>query len=254
MDSCCRKRSHVERDAWFLRLREFNARRRRIQHLRLPLSLKHLPLCVRSVTIAFMDEVNPYAAPEHEGAVEAHGKTGSNAWGEGDGVWCNGELLVVHKQAMLPDRCVKCNRPAHGGRLKCRLLDLHPSFALFVAAGAPIYILIYVAWALIKKRAASIEVGLCEIHRRKRRNSMFLSAICMSLGVGMFVMAFISRDVMGAPIIFCEMIFIGGVVALVVGCFSAATVVQTVESERIDAEYVWLKKVDPSFLAELPDF
>src|SRR5438045_334031 len=38
-----------------------------------------------------------------------------------NGIWRDGKTLVMMKEAFLPDRCVKCNGPANGYRLRRRL-------------------------------------------------------------------------------------------------------------------------------------
>lgn len=59
-----------------------------------------------------MADINPYAAPQHGIVVNPPAVDPSG------GVWRDGKLLVMHKKAVLPDRCVKCNQPAGGRRLK----------------------------------------------------------------------------------------------------------------------------------------
>lgn len=51
--------------------------------------------------------VNPYAARSH---VESSCAAG--------GVWRYGNMLVVQSGAVLPDRCIRCNAPAEGLRLR----------------------------------------------------------------------------------------------------------------------------------------
>ena len=45
---------------------------------------------------------------------------------QADGVWRDGKIIVMSHDASFPDRCVKCNQPAAGYRLK-RKLTWHPS-------------------------------------------------------------------------------------------------------------------------------
>ncbi|HUY92595.1 MAG TPA: hypothetical protein VMV10_27900, partial [Pirellulales bacterium] len=81
-----------------------------------------------------MADINPYAAPQHEVVVDALLAE------PGDGVWRDGAVLAMHKRAVLPDRCVKCNRPAGGGRLKRSLSWHHPAWFLLILISLWIYL------------------------------------------------------------------------------------------------------------------
>lgn len=200
-----------------------------------------------------MDDVNPFAAPRsgETGAGELARRTAGVVY-DGDGVWRDGELLVVRKPAVLPDRCVKCNRPAEGGRLRCWLLNLHPSFILFLAPGLPIYIVLYVIWALFKRRMASVEIGLCESHRRKRQEAIVIGCSLILFGTGLFFLtAFLGH---GSGSILVPVSVFAAMILFCVGAFYAVSAVRQVASERIEDGYVWLKNVDPAYLDELPDF
>lgn len=64
-------------------------------------------------------EINPYAPPVAD--VDA----GFRHAGPTEGVWRNGNLLIMRRNASLPERCVKCNRPATHSRLQ--KLSWHPA-------------------------------------------------------------------------------------------------------------------------------
>jgi len=55
------------------------------------------------------------------------------------GVWRDNKTLVMTKDALLPDQCVKCNAPAHGFKLKRKLTWHHPA----------LYLIILVAWIIM---------------------------------------------------------------------------------------------------------
>lgn len=101
-----------------------------------------------------MDDFNPYAAPEAE---IAPGKYAP----EGGGAWRDGNLLVMSRDAELPDRCIKCNLPAHGYTLK-RNLSWHAPW-----------------WFHCK--TARVFIPLCERHRRRRIRGIIV-------GWGLFVL------------------------------------------------------------------
>jgi hypothetical protein len=65
-----------------------------------------------------MDDVNSYAAPLTSGVPDAEIVQATG------GTWREGKTLVMWKEAVLPDRCIRCNAPANGRRL-IRKLNWH---------------------------------------------------------------------------------------------------------------------------------
>jgi hypothetical protein len=178
---------------------------------------------------------NPYEAPKSDVAPRAPFLEA------GDGLWRDGPLLVMRKDAELPDRCVKCNTPAEGRRLR-RNLSWHPgAWYLLVLVSLPIYVIV----ALIVRKTARIEVGLCADHRARRRRAIAVGWALSLAGFGMIIY--------GASVNRGDVALIG-VVPLLAGLIFGLIGSQTVVASRIDKNLVWLKKVHPSFLAELRDW
>ncbi len=154
------------------------------------------------------------------------------------GVWRDKSTLVMSKDALLPERCVKCNAFTNG-RLKRKLTWHHPA----------IYILILVAWlaylivAMIVRKRATIEVGLCEEHRAKRRNYILITWALVLLGLAGFVLAIIAND--GTPAL------IGVLVLLTAIIFGVIATRVTVPS-KIDDRFVWLRGVNRDYLNQFP--
>jgi hypothetical protein len=78
------------------------------------------------ITMTAMEDINPYAAPRHDLPLNALADEPAGS------VWRDGELLVMRKGAVLPDRCVKCNAPAEGGRLRYVQLWHDPIYFLLL--------------------------------------------------------------------------------------------------------------------------
>ncbi|HXT58671.1 MAG TPA: hypothetical protein VN699_08545 [Pirellulales bacterium] len=189
-----------------------------------------------------MSDVNPYAPPQHDVVLEAMLAE------PGGGIWREGKLLVMHKNAVLPDRCVKCNQPAYGGRLKRSLSYHHPAVYVLILAGLWVYIIV----ALILRHTAKIQIGICERHRNKRRRAIAMSWLLVVGGIAAIIFGLGLGNRPGATPWFALTLLLGGVFAFVVGLIYAAFVVPPVAPHKIDKEYVWLKKVAPGYLAELP--
>ena len=181
-----------------------------------------------------MAEFNPYEAPKSEVAPRP-------AHADGDwGVWRAGPLLVMLKDAELPDRCVKCNAPAEGRRLRRNLSWHPPAWYLLLLFN----ILIYVIVALIIRKTARIEVGLCADHRSRRRRAIAVGWISSLAGLGLIIAGAGAEN--GWLALF-------GVAALLFGLIFGIVGAQPVVPARIDDHYVWLKKVHPDYLNSIGD-
>src|SRR5690242_5147889 len=58
-----------------------------------------------------------------------------------DAIWRNNAVLVMTKQALLPNRCVKCNAPAEE-QLKRKLTWHHPALYLLVFISILVYAIV----------------------------------------------------------------------------------------------------------------
>jgi hypothetical protein len=156
-----------------------------------------------------------------------------------NGVWRDGKTLVMTKEAFLPDRCVKCNRPANGYRLRKGLSWHEPIlYAVIVIA-----FLLYVILALALSKRATVEFGLCQDHVRRRRNFLLTGWLLLLLGLMTPVVAFTY-----------EYIVIGLLGILVflaaIGWLTIAYKIANVK--RIDDRYVWLTGINEQFLLQFP--
>ncbi len=179
-----------------------------------------------------MSEINPYAAPQYQDADD------QNLVAKRCGVWRHGKLLVIHKEAAPPARCVLCNAPA-SRRLTFKLRWNDPSY--------------FLRSPLLEKNA-KLKLGLCNRHRRRR---LIVRAVC-----GLFVALGASLGIVGTthgvvhwsdpwPLLFIASSFIPAILAAVAYDFTLA---MSLKVQRIDREYIWLKGAAPAFLADLPPF
>ncbi|HET6879376.1 MAG TPA: hypothetical protein VFI31_04450 [Pirellulales bacterium] len=184
-----------------------------------------------------MSEINPYAAPLTAAPINAQviEPTG--------GIWRDGKQLVMWKGATLPDRCVRCNAPAHGRRLKRTLSWHHPLIFLVILAG----VLVYVIVALVVRKTAVVSIGMCDRHYRRRLQSM-LAWWLITFGCGALLWYGISVGELGNggwAIALAIIIFLANL-------FFAVAITLPVSPAKIDDNYVWLKKICPAYLAEFP--
>jgi hypothetical protein len=179
-----------------------------------------------------VSDFNPYAAPE----TDAKASYSPNDREPG-GIWRDGSILVMDKQARLPDRCVKCDEPT-GGRLLRKLSWHHPS--LYALAIIPIiYFIVY----LCVRETARIDIGLCEDHRRGRRKAIVVAWGMSLSGIGVFICGIVIATPWLSQI---------GSTLFLIGFIYGIARAQVVSPERIDRRFARLKQVHPDFLARFP--
>ena len=155
------------------------------------------------------------------------------------GVWRDNDTLVMTKDALLPDRCVKCNAPAHGFRLKRSLSWHHPALIVLIFVA----LLIYLVVALTVSKRATVYIGLCAEHLQRRRNLLIVGWAMLAIGLITPVIAF-ANEYVGIALLGMVLV-VGSVIWLVL-------VLRVVKVKRIDDRYVWLKGIDPNYLAQFP--
>lgn len=155
-------------------------------------------------------------------------------------IWRSNTLLVMTKEASLPNRCVKCNAPADE-RLKRKLQWHHPALYLLIFAS----LLIYAVVAMVVRKTAIVNVGLCAEHRESRRLSIILTLL-LALVAAVSSVAAVQFEM---PVLF---LFSLGLVlaATIYGIVTLRVVAPT----KIDEHLVWLKGVNADYLQEFPEW
>jgi hypothetical protein len=157
----------------------------------------------------------------------------------GVGVWRQISKLVMTKDAQLPDRCTVCNAPANGMRLKRNLYWHPPAWYLLICAG----ILIYAIAALIVRKKASIEIGLCRTHIQKRKTAIAITWSLIGVSILVTILGTIKYP---ALILLAVAIFLGALIYSILA-------VQPVTPAKITDRLVWLKGVNETYLNMLPE-
>ena len=155
-------------------------------------------------------------------------------------IWQSKSVLVMTKQAPLPDRCVKCNAPTHH-RLKRNLSWHHPALYILIVGGFLFYLLL----ALLLRKTATISVGLCETHSASRKRDIFITWMLVLLSLGSFYFA-VAADEMNLLLV-GVILFLG---AVIYGIIKA----RVVAPQKIDDQYVWLTGVNANYLKQFPEW
>lgn len=157
--------------------------------------------------------------------------------------WRSGRFLVMRKDAQLPDRCIKTNRPANGKRFRANLYWHHPAIYLLIL----INLLVYAVVAIVVRKKAIVYVGVTEEILQKRRRAI---AIAWSVGIiGFFLLfspLFFQSETLSNQLILLGFILILG--GLIWGMVKATIVTAT----RINDDYIWIRGACKEYLASLP--
>jgi hypothetical protein len=162
--------------------------------------------------------------------------------GQAAGVWRDGKKLVMHKQAQLPDRCVKCNAPTQGAYLHRKLSYLHPACKITILFGIIGWIIYAILSSTLRKKA-EVDFGLCEQHTGSRKTNMIIGWAMLIFGVGLLVLAFSTDS--GAMILL-------GFVLLIAGAIIASLAYGVVTVTKMDDTYVWMSRVNEDYLSNFP--
>lgn len=155
-------------------------------------------------------------------------------------IWRSKSVLVMTKQAPLPDRCVKCNAPTHH-KLKRNLRWHQPGLYILIIAG----FLLYALLAMVLSKTATINVGLCETHAAARKRAILVTWMLVLLSLASFYFAVVADQV--------SLFFVG--LALFLGAVIYGIVkTRVVAPQKIDDHYVWLIGLNTNYLEQFPEW
>lgn len=157
----------------------------------------------------------------------------------GPGIWRDKSTLVMDKNAVLPDRCVKCNESARGVRLKRKLSWHHPILYLLILGAALFYLIV----AMVVRKTAKFEIGICERHLQKRRQAILITWVLIIGSIVAFFVA-VAWDTGALALL--------GVLLFFVGLIYGLTAARIVAPAKIDDRYVWLRGVNKDYLNQFP--
>ncbi|HSY44404.1 MAG TPA: DUF4339 domain-containing protein [Candidatus Acidoferrum sp.] len=156
-------------------------------------------------------------------------------------LWRTKNRLVARTETVFPDRCVRCNAPAGGFRLKRTLYWAHPAYLLLILCNLLVLLIVY----LIVRKKAVVHIGLCERHRLKRKQGIIIGWSSVALGI---------------ILICCSALFTSGwclaigILTMLVGGITGAVIARTIRPTKIDKEYVWMTGASREFMADLPEW
>ena len=190
-----------------------------------------------------MDESNPYAAPAADISVSP---VPCDSW---DGLWRDGKNLVMHKQAALPNVCVKSGVETNETGIPRKLTWHPPWIAVTILLG----LLVYVVLALILTKRAKIRIPLCKQKRSERRTRLALwwfAGLAGLAGVtgSLYLIATSSDDMAGLRAVGLLLSFL----SVFTGLLAGQSTSRILRPTKITDTHVWLRGVHESILDRLP--
>jgi hypothetical protein len=163
------------------------------------------------------------------------------------GIFRNGNLLVVHKQAILPDRCVKSNEPTQE-RLTRKLFWHHPALYLLILLN----LLIYAIVALAVRKNATFDIPLAPRYKAARIKWMVIawSIILGSIAVLILGLATAGPGQDILPVICMIQFPIAILIGALIGIFGCRVIYAT----KIDDQYAWIAGTCADFRNSFPDW
>jgi Ca2+/Na+ antiporter len=181
-------------------------------------------------------------------------------------IYRSGEFLVVHKDALLPDRCIKTNEPAKGCRIKRHFKKTNPIiFILYVIwqvalingylpfIGWPLFIGLCILGFYLTKRA-TIQLGVSEQIRTKKIRSVKISLSCFLTAILATVLGILFMVKDPSQILLIYGVFILGFLAFTTGLLLNADSGKLVSLKKFKDDYLWLCGAGSDYLDSLPDW
>jgi hypothetical protein len=162
--------------------------------------------------------------------------------GSAGSMWRMNKKLVTCSETPFPDRCVKCNAPANGFRLKRVLYWQHPAYYLLLL----INLLILIIVVLIVRKKAVLHIGLCGEHRVQRQQAIIIG---WSGGLGGLALAGI-----GGIAFKSGWLVLVGIIVFLTALIYGGLKAPMISAAKVTKENVWVKGVHRDFLADLPEW
>ena len=116
-----------------------------------------------------------------------------------------------------------------------------------------IHILLYVILALIFRKRATIEVGLCEAAFRRRRRAILIAWLLVLGGIGLLVGTIITAASGRHDEGLMWLMIVAALIVFFTGCGWGIAGARVVTPKRIDASHLWLKGAAAEYLERFPE-
>jgi len=165
------------------------------------------------------------------------------------GIWSDGKMLVVHKQAKLPLICVKTNEPAE--KTIQRTFYWHSPLVYFLIL---LNIIIYFIGAMLTRKSHKLGVPISQDIASRRTKSVLLCWLFAMLSIGLIVFGFymvsIGNSNFNSTVGICSVI--GGFVTLIASAVIGSRKASILVAKKITDHATWFKGANPEFVRRFP--
>jgi hypothetical protein len=161
----------------------------------------------------------------------------------GSKLWRMKKQLVACAGTPFPDRCVKCNAPADGFRLK-RIIYWQPEMHSF--GHNPLALILLVIRIGLAQKKVKLHIGLCPKHRAQRWQAISIGWFGALSGFILMFLGIMAFD--------SGWIFFVGFVNFVCCAVYGGVKGPMVSAAQITKVYVWISGVHIDFLDSLPEW
>lgn len=166
---------------------------------------------------------------------------GSTAPGNSRLIWRRKREIVLNKDTPFPDRCVCCNAPTNGFKLKRELSWHPPAYYILIVVSLLIYIIV----AMIIRKKATLHIGLCDAHRAARKRTILIASLSAVLGLILLIAAaFVENGTLALV----------GILLLLGGGIYGAVKAPIISATKIEGDLVSFKGAGQPFLDTLPEW
>jgi hypothetical protein len=160
-----------------------------------------------------------------------------------DGVWREGQLIVMRQGALLPKRCLQTNETISGPYKKITLYWHSPWLFFLILA----HLILFIIVALAARKSVTLEITMGPKMLQRKKRLQLIGVVIMLSGIIESILALSQSEPDGLHILI-------GVLALIVGLFVAVAGSQTLMVQRMEGNYIWLKGASPAYLDSLPEW
>ncbi len=162
---------------------------------------------------------------------------------DGHVVWRDGKILVMNRNAELPDRCIKTAEPA-AVRKKIQLSWMPPGKQVLMV------LLIGALLAHLVSVKATVHIPLSRAWAKRRMKQLLLGSGMAIVAIVVMIGTLVAEP--GDAI--AGVVVLSSIVVILAGIIVAVMAGSIVTLTRITDSYIWLKGAKPVFLDTLPEW